>query len=146
MQDLSDYIQSRAVLRFLQPLVLLWLSYIFGRTLRRGITPLIERVALRSNATLPDPIRRYTRYLTAIWCGYFVLAAALSAVLSATGGVALGRVGVAVLVGSALLFVGEHWVRPRIFPGEVFPGLLQQLRDTWSIWGTRGDPSASPRR
>jgi hypothetical protein len=36
-----------------------------------------------------------------------------------------------------LLFVGERWVRPWFFPGEVFPGLVQQLRDTWSIWRRR---------
>jgi hypothetical protein len=33
-----------------------------------------------------------------------------------------------------LLFVGEHWLRPRLFPGHRFPGLVQQLRDTWSVW------------
>ena len=35
---------------------------------------------------------------------------------------------------SVFLFVGEHWARRKIFPNQVFPGLRQQLRDTWSVW------------
>lgn len=139
--------QGWAGLRYLQPLIFLWLAFFFGRTLRPGGTPLIERVARRSNAMLPPPLCRYCRWLTAIWCGYFVAAAALSVVLGASGGsAAFGQLGLAVLAGSVLLFVGEHRVRPRIFPNEVFPGLLQQLRDTWSIWRTPGGPGTKPRR
>ena len=33
-----------------------------------------------------------------------------------------------------LMFVGERMIRPRLFPGEAFPGLVQQVRDTWSAW------------
>jgi uncharacterized membrane protein len=146
LPDTFAYAQGWEGLSYLQPLVLLWLAYFFGRTLRPGATPLIERIALRSNANLPRPLRRYARRLTAIWCGYFVLAAALSALLGASGATALVGVGFAVLVGSVLLFVGEHWVRPRIFPHEAFPGLLQQLRDTWGIWRTRDGSSTPPRR
>lgn len=122
--------------RYLSPLALLWLAFFFGRTLRPGRTPLIEQIARRSSALLSVPLRRYTRRLTAIWCVYFVGAAAMSAVLAWWGGATLGSMGVAILAGSALLFVGEHRLRSRIFPQEAFPGLLQQLRDTWSIWRT----------
>ena len=121
-------------LRYLSPLVLLWLAFCFGRTLRSGTTPLIERIARRRSAALSAPLCRYVRWLTAIWCGYFLGAAVLSAIVGSSGGVTYSRVSLAVLAGSVLLFVGEHWLRPRVFPGEVFPGLLQQLRDTWSIW------------
>jgi uncharacterized membrane protein len=145
LPDTFDYAQSWAGLRCLQPLVLLWLAFYFGKTLRPGATPLIERIALRSNANLAGALRRYARWLTAIWCGYFVLAAVLSALLGASGGATLGRFGIAVLIGSVLLFVGEYWVRPRIFPHEAFPGLLQQLRDTWGIWRTRDGSSTPPR-
>ena len=121
-----------ASLRYLPPLVLLWLAFFFGRTLRPGATPLIERIARRSNAALPVALCRYTRRLTAIWCGYFVIAA----VLTATANVGYGPVSLAVWSGTVVLFVGERWIRPRLFPGEVFPGLVQQLRDTLSIWRT----------
>lgn len=145
-QDAFTNAQGWEGLRYLQPLVLLWLAFFFGRTLRPGATPLIERIALRSNANLSDLLRRYARRLTAIWCGYFLLAAALSALIGDSGAATLGGVGLAVLVGSVLLFVGEFWVRPRIFPHEAFPGLLQQLRDTWGIWRNRDGSSAPPRR
>lgn len=122
-----------AGVRYLPPLVLLWLAYFFGRTLRAGATPLIERIARHSNPALPPPLCRYTRRLTAFWCAYFVVAA----VITATANMAYGRVSLAVWTGTVLLFVGERWVRPKLFPGEVFPGLAQQFRDTWSVWRTR---------
>ena len=116
--------------RVLSVLVLGWLAFFFGRTLRAGQVPLIERIASVSEPELPQPLVRYTRRLTAIWSAYFVLAALLTMTtgLSSFGG------GAWVWAGTAVLFVGEHWLRPRIFPGHAFPGLVQQLRDTWSIW------------
>jgi uncharacterized membrane protein len=107
-----------------------WLAVFFGRTLRPGQTPLIERIARVSDPAMTPPLRRYTRRLTAIWCVYFVIAALISVSL---GDVFPGT-GVLVLLGSAMLFVGEHRLRPHLFPGQAFPGLLQQVRDTWSVW------------
>lgn len=120
-------------LRYVPPLVLLWLAYFFGRTLRAGTTPLIERIARHSNPALPAALQRYTRHLTAIWCAYFIIAAAVTA----TANLAYGPLSLAVWAGTVVLFIGERWVRPKLFPGEAFPGLTQQLRDTWSIWRTR---------
>lgn len=121
-------------LRYLPSLVLLWLAFFFGRTLWRGRTPLIEQVARRSSPALPAALCRYTRALTAIWCAYFVLAALAAAWANASGAASYGRLNAAIWAGTAALFIGERWLRPLIFPNEVFPGLLQQLRDTWSIW------------
>ena len=132
-------------LHYLSPLVLLWLAFVFGGTLRRGGTPLIEQIARRSNATLSPPLCRYTRRLTAIWCGYFAAAATLAAVIVWSGGATFGRFGLAILAGSALLFVGERFLRPLIFPHETFPGLLRQLRDTWSTWRSHGTGSDARR-
>jgi uncharacterized membrane protein len=117
-------------LHYLPPLVLLWLAFFFGRTLRAGQTPLIERIARQGNPDMPPALRRYTRWLTAIWCAYFVIAAALTATAS------LGYAATSLVVwsGTIVLFVGERMIRPWLFPGEVFPGLLQQIRDTWSAW------------
>ena len=116
--------------RYLPPLVLLWLAYFFGRSLRPGATPLIERIARCGNPALPVTLRRYTRRLTALWCAYFIIAA----VLTTAATMAYAQVSLAVWAGTVVLFVGERWVRPWLFPGEVFPGLVQQLRDTWSVW------------
>ncbi|MBS0447463.1 MAG: hypothetical protein JSR59_16100 [Proteobacteria bacterium] len=115
------------------PLVLLWLAAVFGRTLIGDTTPLIERIARRSTPELPPALCRYTRRLTAIWCAYFVLAAAITA----TQQLSYGATSAVVWGATALLFVGEHRVRARLFPAERFPSLIQQLRDTWSIWRTR---------
>lgn len=133
-------------LRLLAPLPLLWLAATFGRTLRAGHTPLIERIARRSTPGLSPQLCRHTRRLTAAWCGYFLAAAALSAVDAWSGAIGAGRIGLGVLAGSAMMFVGERWARPWLFPHEAFPGLIQQLRDTWSVFrpsggsGTKGQP------
>lgn len=119
---------AEAGLRWVPPLVLTWLALLFGRTLRGGATPLIERIARLSRPGLPAALCRYTRQLTAFWCAYFVVAAVASA--------ASPRIGPMVWAGTVLLFVVERWLRPRWFPGEAFPGLVQQLRDTWTIWRT----------
>ena len=124
---------ATACWRYMPVLVLLWLAFFFGRTLQSGTTPLIERIARRGNPVLSAALCRYTRRLTAIWCVYFLIAAALT--LAAHVGVRAFGFGVAAV--SALLFVGEYWVRLRLFPGESFPGLVQQVRDTVSVWRPR---------
>lgn len=121
-------------LRWLAPLGLLALAVFFGRSLRSGAMPVIERVARQSKPMLPPALSRYTRRLTALWCAYFVAAAAMAAVTP----FAWSTLGLSVWAGTLVLFVGERWMRPWFFPGETFPGLLQQLRDTWSVWRTRG--------
>ena len=129
LRSFDEALLWRAVSAFM----LLWLAVFFGRTLRAGQVPLIERIARVSEPALPPPLCRYTRRLTALWCAYFLLAA----LLSLMPGSGLVRTGVLVWTGTAVLFIGERLLRPRFFPGQVFPGLLQQLRDTWSIWRPR---------
>lgn len=113
--------------------MLAWLAFFFGRTLRRGRTPLIERIARIGDPAMTPALERYTRTLTAVWCAYFVAAA----VVSIVAGQSLAWTGAAVWAGTFILFVGEHRLRPRLFPGHPFPGLRQQLRDTWSVWRPR---------
>jgi uncharacterized membrane protein len=110
--------------------VLAWLAFFFGRTLRRGQVPLIERIASVSDPEMTPPLRRYTRRLTAVWSAYFVAAA----LLCLAAGPSWTGAGAWVWVGTAVLFIGEHRLRPRLFPGRSFPGLAQQVRDTWRVW------------
>ena len=124
---------AAACWRYVPVVVLSWLAFFFGRTLQSGATPLIERIARRGNPVLSASLCRYTRWLTAIWCVYFLAAAALT--LASHAGVTSFGLGVA--AASTLLFVGEYWVRRRLFPGESFPGLAQQVRDTLSVWRLR---------
>lgn len=118
------------VWRVLPVLVLGWLAYFFGRTLFSGRVPLIERIARVGDPDLPPHLCRYTRQLTTLWCAYFLTAA----VLTSTVELPVGWAGILVWAGAVVLFVGEHWIRPRLFPGRSFPGLAQQLRDTLSVW------------
>ena len=134
-----------AALRFLPPLLLLWLAFFFGRTLRCGATPLIEQIARRSSPTLSPRLRRYTRRLTAIWCAYFIAAAIATALSHITGAGGYARLSLGLWSATVLLFVGERWLRPLFFPGESFPGLRQQLHDTWSIWRPGHDGSVRQR-
>ena len=129
---------ASASLRYLPTVALLWLAVFFGRTLRAGEAPLIERVARIRKPSLSAVLCRYTRALTALWCVYF----AVAAITAALGGWGFGQASVAVTVLSALLFVGEHCIRRLIFPGESFPGLIQQVRDTVAVWRPRRGPQA----
>jgi uncharacterized membrane protein len=122
------------VWRGVSVLMLAWLAIFFGHTLAPGRVPLIERIARVSDPELKPSLRRYTRLLTALWCAYFTIAALLA--FWGPGGSSVNA-GAWAGLGSAALFVGEHRLRRWIFPGEVFPGLAQQVRDTWSIWHPR---------
>jgi uncharacterized membrane protein len=115
--------------RALSLLVLAWLAFFFGRTLRPGHEALITRIARVSEPALPEHLIRYTRRLTAVWSAYFVLAALLCLAFGATA-----WAGLVVWAGTATLFVGEHWLRPRLFPGHPFPTVIQQVRDTVRVW------------
>lgn len=112
------------------PLMLGWLAFFFGRTLRPGQEALITRIARVGDPALPAHLVRYTRRLTALWCAWFVLAALLALVWVRS----FPWLGPLAGLGSALLFVGEHRLRPLLFPGHPFPGLRQQLQDTLHAW------------
>ena len=114
-----------------------WLAFFFGRTLAPGQVPLIEQVARLSEPQMTPALCRYTRLLTALWCAYFVLAALLSVAVAVAG--LAGTTSALVWLGTAVLFAGERWLRPRFFPGHTFPGLAQQLRDTWRVWHPTGN-------
>ena len=126
---------AAACLHFVPTLVLLWLAFFFGRTLWPGATTLIERIARQGKPVLSLALRRYTRRLTALWCVYFVIAA----VLTLMANVGFRQFGLGVAAASTLFFVGEYWLRRRLFPGEFFPSFVQQVRDTVSVWRPRRD-------
>lgn len=130
--DWPAALQFSDIWRGLSVLVLAWLAVFFGKTLRHGDVPLIERIARVSDPAMTQPLRRYTRGLTMLWCAYFVLAALLTLVVRLPGG------GAWVWLGTAVLFIGERALRPFIFPDKTFPGLVRQLRDTWSVWHRPG--------
>jgi peptidoglycan-N-acetylglucosamine deacetylase len=66
----------------------LFLAWFFGRTLRAGRQPLITRIAEHLHGeAIDDPVelddmRRYTRRLTAVWTGLFLVLATTNATLA----------------------------------------------------------------
>ena len=124
----------------LSVLMLAWLAFFFGRTLWPGRTPLIEQIARVDDPQMPEPLCRYTRRLTAIWCGYFVAAAGCVLWAGASTSSLAPYAGALVWPGSVILFVGERWLRPSFFPGRKFPGLVRQLQATRHIWSSAGKP------
>lgn len=126
---------AAGALRLLPTLVLLWLAWFFGRTLKAGEMPLIERVARVAKPALSPALVRYTRLLTALWCVYFVVAALLN--LAADLG--FSRVSLGVAATSAAFFVVEYGLRRLFFPGEYFPNLIEQVRDTVRVWRPHRD-------
>jgi uncharacterized membrane protein len=112
---------------------LLWLAYMFGRTLTAGRIPLIERVARVRDLDLPAPLQRYTRRLTWLWTLYFV-ACALTAALSGLPAVQLSS---GIWMATLIMFAGERIVRPLLFQGRSFPTLWQQVVDTAHVWRQR---------
>lgn len=130
---LIESLDAAAPLRWLPVPVLGGLAFFFGRSLRSGQVALIERIARIGEPALPPALCRYTRRLTALWSAWFCVAALLTLV-AALAGIAPGWVQLMVWSGTTVLFVGEHRLRPRLFPGRVFPNLKHQLRDTWRVW------------
>ena len=123
-------LDAAALWRAVSLMVLVWLAYFFGRTLRNGETPLIERFARVSTPKMTPALCRYTRLLTGIWCGYFLVAAGVSL----ASNFAPVWSGLCIWLGSATLFIGEHRLRPKFFPGQEFPSLVQQIKDTRYVW------------
>lgn len=112
------------------------LAVFFGRSLCAGQMPLIERIARVDAPLLAAPLCRYTRRLTLVWTVWFGLAA----LICASAAWLPAWTGAAVWLGSVLLFVGEHALRPWLFPGQRFAGLRQQVRDTVGVWRRRPVP------
>ncbi|MEN0074612.1 MAG: hypothetical protein AAGC69_09520 [Paracraurococcus sp.] len=102
----------------------------FGLTLRPGGEPLISRYARFDAAGMPDADGRYTRRLTWLWAlllGGFALAF-LGAALGAGSAAPLARLQPLACLG---LFLGEHALRRRRFPGLGPVSPLGTLRAIW---------------
>ena len=97
---LKDSGHIRIALLLMPVIFLLWLAWLFGRTLRPGHVPVIGKIVhalegIDARGLTPE-LDRYTRGLTALWTGVFVVMAAINLALAslATPGGLLARAGI----------------------------------------------------
>ncbi|MBR0682721.1 hypothetical protein GXW74_19675 [Roseomonas eburnea] len=107
------------------------LAWHFGATLRPGRDPLITRYTRFEHAEVSAGLARYTRRLTLLWAGFFLLCAAVNAATLAGHGPAAGPFAVFNLGLAAAFFLGEHLARAVLFPelGRARPS--RTLRAVW---------------
>ena len=108
-------------LLFLPPLAVnLGLAWFFGRTLVPGREALITRFARLEKSELEPAVVNYTRRLTWVWVGFFLLMATVSASLAAFGAHAAWAWFTAVgnYLCVAALFALEFAYRRRRFPRD----------------------------
>jgi uncharacterized membrane protein len=107
------------------------LFIVFARSLRPGSEPWISRIAtVMRGAPLPPPLVAYTRQITVLWCGVFVVmfASAVSLAIWATPEVWSLMTNVVHYLVLGAVFVGEFTYR-RIRFRELEPwGLFEYLR------------------
>jgi len=128
--DLLTSLDLSQIWRITSLIFLIWLTCFFSQTLRNGETPMIERFARVSIPVMSQELRYYMRCLTAIWCGYFLIAILISSVVDK----APYWSGLYIWIGSVVLFIGEHRIRPFFFPNQEFVNLRQQFMDTCNVW------------
>ena len=118
-------------LLYLPPIILpLLLWAVFARSLRADRTPLVTAIALAVRGSLSQALLRYTRGVTAMWCGFFLVLALWSALLAAFASPALWSLFTNLLnyLLIAVLFVAEFVYRQYRFREVTHQGFWQYLR------------------
>ena len=108
---------DETLLRLYPAGISLALLALFGLSLR---TPpsIVERIARISHPDLPEEAVRYTRHVTEVWCGFFVINAAISiwSALAASREIWAVYNGFIVYLAMGMLFAGEWLLRRHLFP------------------------------
>ena len=145
------FAESVGFLAFAPPLAAFaFMAYFFGRTLRAGSEPLINRIARKEHPDLPPDMARHARWLTGLWSACFValfLAALGLAPILTFEAWSRWVHGLGYVV-PATLFLGEHVYRLRRFPHRshgslavLVPNIVAVIRES----ALEADPRESPR-
>jgi len=111
----SDTVRA---LVFIPPLAAFaFMAFFFGRTLRAGSEPLINRIARKEHPDLPADMARHARWLTKVWTACFVALFVVALTLAPWLSLAAWSRGVQLLgyVVPGALFLGEYVYRHRRF-------------------------------
>jgi len=144
-----------AFLVFIPPLAAFaFMTFFFGRTLRAGSEPLINRIARMEQPDLPLDTARYARRLTGVWsicfATLFLVALGLAPLLSLEAWSRWVQ-GLGYAVPGAL-FLGEYAYRHHRFPHRphgslavLIPNVLAVIREIAVESGRRAAPGNEPR-
>ena len=153
-------------MQFLPPILMFgFMAWVFGHTLRRGRTPLIESIIRALNGpadSLDENVLSYARRLTAVWTALFVLLGVINTVLAlcaepdgllltfglqppVTVPLSLWSLFANVLnyLLVAVLFVAEFLYRQHRFPQQPYRGLLDFTRSVVSLGAMHAHASAA---
>ena len=153
-------------MQFLPPILMFgFMAWVFGHTLQRDRTPLIESIIRALNGpedSLDENVLSYARRLTAVWTALFVLLGVINTVLAlcaepdgllhtfglkpvVTVPLSLWSLFANVLnyLLVAALFVVEFLYRQRRFPQQPYRGLLDFTRRVASLGAMYGHASAT---
>ncbi|WP_028695679.1 membrane protein [Pseudomonas cremoricolorata] len=109
---LSD---SAQVLRWYPVLISAFMLALFGASLLRGM-PVAERLARLRDPDLPPRAVRYTRQVTQVWSGFFLLNGLIAAALTLWAPLTWWTLynGLIAYAAMGLLFAGEWLIRQRV--------------------------------
>ncbi len=115
LAGLATVLNQALPLKLYPALVNVVMLVVFATSLRFG-PPLVERLARLQEPDLPDFAVAYTRRVTQVWCGFFVLngGLALFTALYASDRVWMLYNGMLAYVMMGVLFAGEWLVRRRV--------------------------------
>ncbi|MEP7068233.1 MAG: hypothetical protein ABI789_03285 [Usitatibacter sp.] len=143
------------VLVFIPPLAAFaFMAYFFGRTLRAGSEPLINRIARKEHPDLPRDMARHARWLTGLWTACFVVLFIVALMLAPFLTLEAWSRSVQLMgyVVPSTLFLGEYIYRHRRFAHRahgslavLVPNVLAVIRESALESGRRPDPEGRPR-
>ena len=108
----------------------LLLALVFGLTLQAGREPLVTALARRVHGSLTPAMAAYSRRVTGVWTGYFVVVATLSLILYAAApfDVWAAFANLVTPLAILLMFIGEYLLRYRLHPEFERATLAQAVR------------------
>lgn len=115
------------------------LFIVFAGSLMPGREALVTSIGENARGPLSEAMRRYTRFITQLWAGIFLIIIVFTVLAAGMGGdniwSLLTNIVIYPLVG--IVFVGEFYLRKLLFPDHNHPGFIEYLKIVTSAGITR---------